>query len=154
MYVSHPGICGTSIVPLPFIIEYLMFASFYLARFLGSQWHTVTVEKGATAMVWLALAKQSTLDSMEEKEGVGKWGSATDFWGQERVERSEVAGWGWGGRLGEYKRKGRDPYAQDVTEQSAEKFRESGKKCWAEMEKLRMEWEDRLRSAGVAVEMD
>jgi 3-keto steroid reductase len=154
IYVSHPGICGTSIVPLPLILEYLMFAAFYLARFLGSQWHTVTVEKGAVSMVWLALAKQSTLDSMEEKEGAGKWGSATDFWGQERVERAEVAGWGWGGRLGEYKRKGRDPYAQDLTEQSAEKFRETGKKCWAEMEKLRIEWEDRLRTAGVAIEMD
>jgi 3-keto steroid reductase len=154
IYVSHPGICGTSIVPLPLILEYLMFAAFYLARFLGSQWHSVTVEKGAVAMVWLALAKQSTLDSMEEKEGAGKWGSATDFWGQERVERTEVAGWGWGGRTGEYKRNGRDPYAQDVTKESSEKFREQGEKCWAEMERLRIEWEDRLRAAGVAVEMD
>jgi 3-keto steroid reductase len=154
IYVSHPGICGTSIVPLPLILEYLMFAAFYLARFLGSQWHSVTVEKGAVAMVWLALAKQSTLDNMEEKEGVGKWGSATDFWGQERVERTEVAGWGWGGKMGEYKRKGRDPYAQDVTKESAEKFRETGEKCWKTMERLRIEWEDRLRAAGVAVDMN
>lgn len=154
IYVSHPGICGTSIVPLPLILEYLMFAAFYLARFLGSQWHNITVEKGAVAMVWLALAKQSTLDSMERNEGLAKWGSATDFWGQERVERSEVAGWGWGGKIGEYTRKGRNPYAKDLTRESQEQFVETGKKCWEEMEKLRIEWEHRLRQAGVAVEMD
>jgi len=154
IYITHPGICGTSIVPLHFILEYLMFAAFYLARFLGSQWHAVTVQKGAVSTVWLALASQSTLDSMEQKEGVGKWGSATDFWGQERVERTEVAGWGWGGRLGEYKRKGRDPYARDLTKESQEEFVETGKKCWEEMEKLRLEWEDRLRVARVAIEMD
>jgi 3-keto steroid reductase len=154
IYVTHPGICGTSIVPLPLILEYLMFAAFYLARFLGSQWHSATVEKGAVAMVWLALAKQSTLDSMEKQEGAGKWGSATDFWGQERVERTEVGGWGWGGKMGEHKRKGRNPYAQDLTKESAEQFRETGEKCWAEMERLRIEWEDRLRAAGVTVDMD
>jgi 3-keto steroid reductase len=154
IYVSHPGVCGTSIVPLPIILEYLMFAAFYLARWLGSQWHPVTVEKGAVSMVWLALVKQSTLDSMEAKEGVGKWGSATDFWGEERVERAEVPGWGWGGRLGEHKRKGRDPYAKDLTKASLEKFQETGRKCWEEMEKLRIDWEDRLRAAGMGVEMD
>ncbi|KAH8730877.1 3-keto-steroid reductase [Phaeosphaeriaceae sp. PMI808] len=154
IYVSHPGICGTSIVTLPFILEYLMFASFFLARWLGSQWHPVTVEKGAVSMVWLALANQSTLDSMEEQEGVGKWGSATDFWGQERVERTEVGDWGWGGKSGEDKRKGRDPYAQDATKESREKFLQLGTKCWDEMEKLRIEWEGLLRQAGVGVEMD
>ncbi|KAL5118508.1 3-keto-steroid reductase [Pleosporales sp. CAS-2024a] len=154
IYVSHPGICGTSIVPLPFILECLMFACFYLARFLGSQWHTATVDKGAVAMVWLVLAKQSTLDKMERQEGIGKWGSATDMWGQERVERTEVGGWGWGGKLDEYKRKGRDPYARDLTKESAEEFTRAGEKCWAQMEQLRMEWEEKLRAAGVAVDMD
>jgi 3-keto steroid reductase len=154
VYVTHPGITATSIFALPFILEYAMLVSFYVARWVGSQWHPITVEKGAVAMVWLALAKQSTLDAMEEREGVGKWGSATDFWGQERVERTEVAGWGWGGRLGEYKRKGRDPYARDLTKEDKEKFVETGKRCWEELEALRCEWEDRLRQAGVAVEMD
>ncbi|KAJ4312904.1 3-keto-steroid reductase [Neodidymelliopsis sp. IMI 364377] len=154
VYVTHPGITATSIFALPLILEYAMLVAFYVARWVGSQWHPITVEKGAVAMVWLALAKQSTLDAMEEREGVGKWGSATDFWGQERVERTEVAGWGWGGRLGEYKRKGRDPYARDLTKEDQEKFEETGKRCWEEMEVLRREWEDRLRQAGVAVEMD
>ncbi|KAJ4359075.1 3-keto-steroid reductase [Ascochyta clinopodiicola] len=154
IYVTHPGITATSIFTLPLILEYAMIAVFYVARWFGSQWHPITVEKGAVAMVWLALAKQSTLDSMEEKEGVGKWGSATDFWGQERVERTEVSGWGWGGKLGEYKRKGRDPFAKDLTKEARNRFEETGKRCWEEMEVLRCDWEDRLRRAGVAVEME
>jgi 3-keto steroid reductase len=153
IYVTHPGICGTSIIALPLILEHCMLAAFYIARFLGSPWHTITVEKGATAMVWLALASQSTLDNMEQKEGVGKWGSATDVWGEERVDRTEVAGWGWGGRLGAYTMKGRDPHAKDLTKESQERFVETGRKCWQEMERLRIDWEDRLRKAGVAVEM-
>jgi 3-keto steroid reductase len=154
IYVTHPGITATAIFTLPLILEYAMVAAFYIARWFGSQWHPITVEKGAVAMVWLTLAKQSTLDAMEAREGVGKWGSATDFWGQERVERTEVAGWGWGGRLGEYKRKGRDPYAKDLTKEEMEKFVETGRRCWEELEALRGEWEDRLKDAGVAVEME
>ncbi|KAF2130269.1 3-keto-steroid reductase, partial [Dothidotthia symphoricarpi CBS 119687] len=154
IYVTHPGICGTAIMYLPLILEYAMLATFYVVRFLGSQWHTTTVDKGACAMVWLTLASQSTLDAMEEREGVGKWGSATDWRGQERVERTEVTGWGWGGKLGEHKRKGRDPHAQDLTKESQERFEEAGKNCWAEMEKLRIEWEGRLRVAGLGVEME
>ncbi|RMZ67641.1 3-ketosteroid reductase [Pyrenophora seminiperda CCB06] len=154
LYVTHPGICGTSIMALPLMLEYCMLAAFYLARLFGSQWHTVTPEKGATAMVWLALASQDTLDNMEAKEGVGKWGSATDAWGQERVERTEVAGWGWGGKLGEYKRKGRDPFAKDLTKESQARFVDTGRRCWEEMEKLRIQWEAQLQRAGVAVQMD
>ena len=154
IYTTHPGVCGTSIIPLPLILEWAMFFAFYVARWLGSQWHTVTTEKGACAMVWLALAAQSTLDSMEEKDGVGKWGSATDFWGQERVERTEVDGWGWGGKLGELKRKnGRHPKAQDSTEESQQRLLETGKGCWDEMERLRVEWEGRLRKARVGIDM-
>jgi 3-keto steroid reductase len=154
IYVTHPGICGTSLMALPLILEYCMFASMYIARWLGSQWHPITVAKGATAMVWLTLAAQSTLDNMEEKEGLGKWGSAADFWGQERVERTEMPGWGWGGKLGEYKRTGRDPFAKDLTEKSQDRFLETGRECWKEMERLRIEWERRLRTAGVGIEME
>ncbi|KAF3034613.1 3-keto-steroid reductase [Didymella heteroderae] len=154
IYVTHPGITATAIFTLPLVLEYAMIAAFYIARWIGSQWHPLTLEKGAVAMVWLALAKQSTLDTMEEKEGVGKWGSATDAWGQERVERTEVAGWGWGGRLSEYKRQGRDPHAKDLTKEDRENFEVVGRRCWEELELLRCEWEDRLRRAGVAVEMN
>ncbi|KAF2178344.1 3-keto-steroid reductase [Zopfia rhizophila CBS 207.26] len=155
IYVTHPGICGTAIFPASIIVNYLMFAAFWIARWLGSQWHPVTAYKGATSMVWVALAKQSTLDSMETQKGVGKWGSATDRWGHERVERTEVEGWGWGGTVGEKrKRKGRHPHAKDLTGQGREQFEEMGKQCWVEMERLRDEWEKKLEDAGVAVKMD
>ncbi|KAF2799297.1 3-keto-steroid reductase [Melanomma pulvis-pyrius CBS 109.77] len=155
IYVAHPGICGTSIFPLNFILEYCMLFAFYMARWLGSQWHPITVEKGACALVWLALAKQSTLDTMEEREGAGKWGSATDWFGNERVERTEVEGWGWGGKLGDKRKwKNRSPYAKDLTQEDRETFEETGKTCWAEMEKLRLEWEKRLDDAGVGVKME
>ena len=153
LYVSHPGICGTSIMPLPLILEYCMVIAFFIGRWVGSPWHTVSVAKGATAMVWLALASQSTLDHVEAEEGVGKWGSATNFWGEERVDRTEVAGWGWGGKLGERKSRGRDPHAKDLCKQSQERFLETGQKCWEEMERLRVEWEERLRQAGAGVDM-
>lgn len=154
IYVSHPGICGTSIFALPLILEYAMFFVMYVARWLGSPWHPVTAEKGATAMVWLALAKQSTLDDMEEREGVAKWGSATDWWGQERVDRTEVEGWGWGGRMGEVKRKGRSPFAKDVSEEWKKRFEQDGRRAWEVLEGLRVEWERRLEEAGVAVSME
>jgi 3-keto steroid reductase len=155
IYVSHPGICGTAIFPLNFFLDFCMLVVFYMARWMGSQWHPITAYKGAVAMVWLALAKQSTLDEMEAREGVGKWGSATDWWGAERVERTEVEGWGWGGRIGEWsKRKGRSPYAKTLTEDSKKEFEESGRKTWGEMERLRIEWERILDEAGVGIKME
>ncbi|KAF2203962.1 3-keto-steroid reductase [Delitschia confertaspora ATCC 74209] len=156
LYLTHPGICGTAIMPLPWILQMCMFAAFWIARLLGSQWHPITADKGACAPVWVALAKQSTLDSMERGEGVGKWGSATDWWGNERVERTEVEGWGWGGKVGVRRKNlsGRSPTAKDLTEEGKIEFEETGRRCWREMERLRVEWERRLEKAGAAVKMD
>ncbi|PVI04167.1 hypothetical protein DM02DRAFT_716485 [Periconia macrospinosa] len=153
IYLAHPGIVGTSIVPLPLILEYCMILVFYIGRWLGQQWHNVTVDKAAVSMVWLALAKQSTLDDLEQREGVAKWGSATDVWGNERVERTEVAGYGWTGKIGERPRKGRDPYATDATEKDKEELFQVGVKCWEEVEALRVDWEKRLEE-GVGVKLD
>lgn len=154
IYLSHPGITHTPIMPLFFVLDYAWRLVCYISRWLGSQWHVVTVDKGAVAAVWLALAKQSTLDTMEEREGVGKWGSAIDVWGNERVERTETEGWGWGGKLGEAPRSGRSPHAKALTNKDKEKFIQDGERCWQEMERLRVEWEDRLREAGVGVRLD
>lgn len=155
IYVTHPGICGTSIFPLNAFLDFCMLVVFYVARWMGSIWHPITAYKGAVAIVWIALAKQATLDSMEEQEGIGKWGSATDFFGDERVERTEIDGWGWGGKLGERtNRRGRSPYAKKLTKEAKEDFEEQGKKCWEMMEQLRFEWEKRLEDAGVAVMME
>lgn len=155
IYLSHPGITHTPIMPLIWILDCAWRLVCYISRWLGSQWHVVTVEKGAVAAVWLALAKQNTLDTMEQREGVGKWGSATDVWGNERVERTEIEGWGWGGKLGETPRKfGRSPYARPLTQEGKDKFVQEGEQCWEELERLRVEWETRLVDAGVGVDMD
>ncbi|KAF2488484.1 3-keto-steroid reductase [Lophium mytilinum] len=145
IYITHPGVCATGIFPLPWILAIGMTAAFWLARLLGSQWHCITAYKGATAPVWVALAEQGTLDTMEGREGRGKWGSATDGWGRERVERTEVDGWGWGGTVGEFsRRKGRWRHATELTAEGRAEFEELGRLAWAEMERLREEWEERL----------
>lgn len=152
IYVSHPGITQTPIMPLMIVLEYLLTLVFYISRWGGSQWHVLTPVKGATAAVWLTLAKQSTLDAMEAREGVGKWGSANDVWGNERVERTETEGWGWGGEMGEKPRKGRSPYAKDLTPGAKQKFVEEGEKCWEELERMRVGWERRLVESGAGME--
>ncbi|KAF2642655.1 3-ketosteroid reductase-like protein [Massarina eburnea CBS 473.64] len=154
IYLAHPGIVATSIVPLPLLLEYCMMMIFFIGRSIGQQWHCIYPHTAAVSMVWLALAKQSMIDGIEEKDGVAKWGSASDVWGNERVERTEVPGWGWGGKLGETKRKGRSPYATDLTEDDQKEFLALGEKCWEKIEELRGEWEERLEEAGVAVPMD
>lgn len=150
MYLAHPGICATAIVPLNLFLYYGMLAAFYIARWLGSPWHTISAYTGACAPVWLALAPQSTLDALEEKDGPGKWGSVTDFWGSGRVARTEVEGWGYGGVAGERGegRKGRMRGARDLTSEAREEFEGLGRECWGAMEELRAAWEERLRGIG------
>ncbi|KAF2116077.1 3-keto-steroid reductase [Lophiotrema nucula] len=156
IYLTHPGICGTSIFPLNIVLDFFMFSAFYVARWIGSQWHPVTAYKGAVSMVWIALAKQSLLDTMEERDGLGKWGSCTDRWGEERVERTEVEGWGFGGNLGQKMSKWyqRSPYAKDLTKENKAEFVKNGEVLWKEVEALRIDWEKRLEDAGVAIKMD
>ena len=132
------------------ILYYCMTAAFYIARWLGSPWHTVSAYTGACAPVWLALAPQTQLDAMEEEGGPGKWGSSTDTSGHERVARTEVEGWGYGGLVGEKGegRKGRMRGAKDLTREGKEEFEELGRLCWKMMEELREEWEERLAGTG------
>jgi 3-keto steroid reductase len=88
MYVSHPGVCVTTIMPLHSSLVWLQKLVFYFVRLLGSPWHNVSTEKGASAMVWLALEDQAVL---EETEAVDvKWGSAVSRWGRESVMESPV----------------------------------------------------------------
>lgn len=148
IYVSHPGICATSIVTLSLIPFYLRIITFYIARWLGSPWHTVSAYKGACAPVWLALADQDELEDMEQREGKGKWGSVCDRMGHERVMRTVVEGWGLGGRMGEEdvgNRLGTRKGFREVTQEDREDFEELGRQCWREMEGLRVAWEGRLR---------
>ena len=69
------------------------------------------------------------------------------MWGSERVARTEVEGWGYGGVVGEKGegRRGRMRGARDVTAEGREAFEGLGRECWGLMEGLREEWEERLR---------
>lgn len=148
IYVSHPGVCATSIVTLSLIPFYLRILLFYVARWLGSPWHTVSAYKGACAPVWLALADQDELADIEQREGKGKWGSICDRMGRERVMRTVVEGWGLGGRMGEgdvANRIGSRRGFREVTREDREAFEELGRECWKEMELLRVAWEEKLR---------
>lgn len=154
MYVCHPGICATGIMPLPWILSQLMLMALFIARWVGSMWHTCTAYKGACSAVWLALASQNTLDALESKEGVSKWGSAVTLGGDERVERTEVEGWGYGGIVGDSRtgrgfKKGRRRGVKELTEADREAFEQLGGECWSQMEELRTQWEKRLDAAGV-----
>ena len=148
MYLCHPGICATSIVPLPLILTYAMMLVFYIARWLGSPWHTLTAYKGACAPVWLTLTDQEELEDMEQRDGKAKWGSCTDRAGYERVMRTVVEGWGLGGRMGEgelAKRKGTRPGTLEIIKEDRENFEQLGRDCWSQMEALRVEWEARCK---------
>ncbi|MCJ1320775.1 3-keto-steroid reductase [Xylographa vitiligo] len=152
-YVCHPGVCATEIFPLFFVLAWIKILTFYIARWLGSPWHTISTRKGACALVWLALAAQETLDGLEEQGGLGKWGSATDAGGSERVRRTEVDGWGYGGKVGqglEFGNRGRRRGAKDLTVEDREAFEDLGREAWKEMEALREEWEERLGWGGIA----
>jgi 3-keto steroid reductase len=151
VYVAHPGICATSIVPLLLPLYWAMLLVLYFARWAGSPWHPIDVEAGACAPVWLVLGPEG------EAQGKGadkehyrvKWGSATDRWGTPRPEKTEVEGWGldgsgapidWWGK-GSW---GRLRGAKDATRGDVENFVEEGARVWREMEQLRLEWEARL----------
>ena len=147
MYITHPGVVATNISDLNWFISFWMVLAMYLARFLGSPWHPVTAYKGAVSAVFAALAPPHQLADLETREGKGKWGSASDVFGNERVVRTEIEGWGFGGELGSVpsgsvaaKRLG---YKQ-TTKEMREDSEEAGTQAWREMEELRMEWEKRL----------
>ncbi|KAI4122625.1 MAG: hypothetical protein LQ338_005703 [Usnochroma carphineum] len=147
-YVTHPGICATNIVSLHWILVWIMTAILYIARWVGSPWHTVTPYKGACAPVWVALASQEELDALEENEGAGKWGSCVNVQGEERAIRTEVQGWGIGGRVGDnvgLPKRRRPNEVEDLTEEDRKSFEMLGRDCWQSMERLRQEWEGLLQ---------
>jgi 3-keto steroid reductase len=148
IYVTHPGICATSIIEIAVVLQWAFKCVLYIARLVGGIWHPIASYKGAVAPVWVALAEQSTLDSMEAGGSQkAKWGSSTDCWGNERVRRTEVGGWGWRGVVGETDAdlmKGRKREARELTLEQREEFEALGARCWRKMEELRREWEERL----------
>lgn len=156
IYLVHPGIVQTTLFPLNAFMFFWYRVVLYIARWLGSPWHPITGYNGAVAPVWLALQEQEALDAVKAEHV--KWGSSTDWWGECRVMKTEVEGWGWDGSVEPRKelknekgergagRKivGRKSGAKDLTEEQRVEFEQLGVDCWKEMERLRGEWEARL----------
>ncbi|TVY83646.1 3-keto-steroid reductase, partial [Lachnellula suecica] len=100
IYLTHPGIFASEIMPLNAVLVFIYKIVFLFARWLGSPWHTIEPYKAAVAPVWLALTSSEEIEGMENHGAKkAKWGSATDRGGEERVMKTEVAGWGWDGTL-------------------------------------------------------
>lgn len=147
MYATHPGVVATSIAGLNWFISIFMLLAMYIARWIGSPWHAVTAYKGAISAVYAVLSPASQLPELESREGKGKWGSAVDVYGEERVVRTEIEGWGFGREFG-VKPSGsigaKRPGYQATTKEMREEFEMQGQRVWREMEEMRVEWERRL----------
>ncbi|KAF3481413.1 3-keto-steroid reductase [Arthroderma uncinatum] len=151
IYLAHPGICSTSIVPLALPLVWSMMLVCWAARLIGSPWHVITSYRGANTAVWLSLSPQSTLDNAEAEYkrlggGKAKWGSSCDRLGKESVASTEVEGWGYGGVAGPAvleadKSRRRKRGAVDTTVEAKEEFIGLGRECWRHMEELREKWE-------------
>ncbi len=148
IYLTHPGVFASEIMPMNFIFVAIYKFIFLVARWLGSPWHPIESYKAAVAPVWLSLIGNDELEEMEDHGAKKcKYGSATDTKGVERVMKTEVPGWGWNGQVetvDDELRKGRRVDAVDVTKESREDFEVLGVKCWTQMEELREEWEEIL----------
>ncbi|EEP80457.1 predicted protein [Uncinocarpus reesii 1704] len=157
IYVCHPAVCATSIVPLALPLYYAMLSVCWVARLLGSPWHVLSSYRGAAASVWLCLSPQSVIDTAEAAYtalggGKVKWGASCDRWGRESVVCTEVEGWGYGGVVGPPQLDGdrarrRKRGATDLTADERVEFEEMGRKCWREMEELRVKWDELLDRA-------
>jgi 3-keto steroid reductase len=146
MYLTHPGVFASEIIPLNFVLVFIYKFVFLFVRWLGSPWHPIEPYKAAVAPVWLALTDTEDLDDMEDQGArKAKWGSATNRGGEESVMKTEIAGWGWDGTIesgdNSKRRKGRKRDAIDLTKEAREDFEVIGVKCWAQMEDLRKKWE-------------
>lgn len=117
-YVCHPGICATSMVDLPAILWYCMTLAFFIARWLGSPWHTISTDSGANAPVHLALATDEELAETNAERV--KWGSGSDRSGNGVLRKTEV------------------------DEEGGEEWEALGRDTWRQMEELRLLWKGRL----------
>ncbi|KAI0421597.1 hypothetical protein F5X98DRAFT_389860 [Xylaria grammica] len=154
-YVSHPGIVCTPMFPLNWFLFFWYWVTMHLSRICGSPWHTVDAYRGACATSWLALADQSTLDAIGAQHI--KWGSSVTRTGRSAPKKTEVEGWGWEGRIEDaealkrddaegalHKSKGRKWDAATLTKEQKAQFEVDGRRCWEELERLRVAWEAAL----------
>ncbi|KAI0878709.1 hypothetical protein GGS24DRAFT_372361 [Hypoxylon argillaceum] len=154
-YVSHPGIVCTPMFPLNWFLYFWYWVVMHLSRLCGSPWHTVGAYPGACATSWLALADQSTLDAVHAQHI--KWGSSVTRAGHAAPKKTEVEGWGWEGRVEDAEALKRDDAdgvlrktigrkwdAAALTKEQKAEFEADGRRCWAELERLRVAWEGAL----------
>lgn len=169
IFTCQPGILGTNIVSLIWPLPQLWMAALWVARLLGSPWHTITPYIAAIAPVFLALASQEMLTKLHSPQGpdgggVGKWGSSqTRFVKNPIVRRTFVDGWGLGGQINDgphwnrlgfgnkeagtlnrwTTQSGRRRHSTKPTPDEIESFKEESAEVWRQMEDLRQEWMDR-----------
>lgn len=87
-------------------------------------------------MTHIALAPKKDLDSFGKGDDSSiKWGSATNWRGNERVKVTEV-NWLI------------DDKGRAEGEEKRERFFGVGREVWKGMEEMRVQWEQRLRDAG------
>ncbi|KAI0541920.1 hypothetical protein GGR58DRAFT_454421 [Xylaria digitata] len=154
-YVSHPGIVCTPMFPLNWFLYFWYWVTMHLSRLCGSPWHTVDAYRGACATSWLGLADQSTLDAIDAQHI--KWGSSVTRTGHSAPKKTEVEGWAWEGRIEDskalerdnadgvlHKTKGRKWDAATLTKGQKAQFEMDGRRCWMELERLRIAWEASL----------
>jgi 3-keto steroid reductase len=86
-WLLHPGVFkSTSLVPTLNIVVYLaMMMMFYICRLCGSRYHCIYPEIAANSPIWTAVYADPEIDDMSVK-----YGSATDRWGREVLERQQV----------------------------------------------------------------
>lgn len=111
-YVCHPGICATSMIAVHPILFYCMMLAFYIARWVGSPWHTISTYSAANAPVHLALASEEEL--VQSGSDRVKLGSGADRAGNEVLRVTPVDGDG------------------------TVEFQEQGRSAWKQLEELRV----------------
>ncbi|KAJ3827802.1 3-keto sterol reductase [Lentinula raphanica] len=105
-FTAHPGVTHTNI-DLNLIspmLHYLKHFVFYLARWIGSPNHPISLDKGAVSVVWLSIISLSILSvvgmsaNTSETNGHGptrpalKFAAQTDWMGHSRVGVTEIEG--------------------------------------------------------------
>ncbi|CAK7200015.1 3-keto-steroid reductase [Sporothrix eucalyptigena] len=176
-YVTHPGVVCSTLFPLNWFYFALYNLAMYISRWLGSPWHPVTAYKGAAAAVWVALQPQPALDALDaqhvkwgtsttrdgttlikrsEVEGWGFRGLVGEELKATSVDSTTGQPWGEKGdplaAMFPYpsyllNSRGRKKGASTLTAERRQEFEVLGRDCWREMERLRLEWEERVSKA-------
>lgn len=152
IYITHPGVCPTSIAALGWPLTIMMGLMLYASRLLGSRWHVVGAYKGAVSIVHCAIAPFDQLDERERVDGKGKWRSVVSARGHGEVLRADTEGWGYCGKVDVIKEDsmtstvGKYRLHQPLTLETQSQFGRDGERAWKVLEQIKNEWNTLLRS--------